>query len=140
VWDLDHSLSRKDKLTETDMAYEVLKDQGNPMHYHSLIEEVFRRLGISPEAAKIAAVLTQINLDTRFMFLGRGEWGLKAWEPSKISKKASSAAATNKTVAEDEDKSEADELDEDEELLDEEALESEETFNDLDEEQIEEKW
>lgn len=39
------------------------------MYYQNLIEEVLRRLGIPQEAIRIAAALTQINLDTRFRFL-----------------------------------------------------------------------
>ena len=135
---LTHSLSKKDKPTEADIAYEVLKAQGNPMHYHNLIEEVLRRLGISQEAIRIAAALTQINLDTRFTFLGRGEWGLKVWESSKISKRLSPITLMNKTSSDDEDKSDFEELDED--SLDEDASEVDEVFDEADEGRRGEKW
>ena len=133
-----HSLTRKDKPTEADIAYEVLKAHGNPMHYQNLIEEVLRRLGISQEAIRIAAALTQINLDTRFSFLGRGEWGLKVWEPAKIPKRTASIALANKGSVEEEDKSEPEDLDED--ALDEDPLEPDEVFDETDEGRRGEKW
>jgi len=133
-----HSLTSKDKPTEADIAYDVLKAHGNPLHYHNLIEEVLRRLGISPEAIRIAAALTQINMDTRFTFLGRGEWGLKVWEPAKAPKRTASIALTNKAASDEEDKSESEELDED--ALDEDALETDEVFDEADEGRRGEKW
>lgn len=133
-----HSLTRKDKPTEADIAYEVLKAQGNPMHYHNLIEEVLRRLGISPEAIRIAAALTQINLDTRFSFLGRGEWGLKVWEPAKNPKRLAPISMINKASSDEEDKSDPEELDED--ALDEEGLEADEVFDETDDGRRGEKW
>ena len=133
-----HSLTRKDKPTEADIAYEVLKAHGNPMHYHNLIEEVLLRLGISQEAIRIAAALTQINLDTRFSFLGRGEWGLKVWETAKIPKRQTPVSMMNKASSDEEDKLDSEELDED--ALDDDALETDEVFDETDEGQRGEKW
>ena len=133
-----HSLTRKDKPTEADIAYEVLKAHGNPMHYHNLIEEVLRRLGISQEAIRIAAALTQINLDTRFSFLGRGEWGLKVWETAKVPKRQTPVSLMNKASSDEEDKSDPEELDEEE--SDEDALETDEVFDETDEGRRGEKW
>jgi DNA-directed RNA polymerase subunit delta len=132
-----HSLTRKDKPTEADIAYEVLKAHGNPMHYHNLIEEVLKRLGISQEAIRIAAALTQINLDTRFTFLGRGEWGLKVWETAKIPKRLAPISLMNKASSDEEDKSDPEELEED--ASEEDALEADEVF-DTDEGRRGEKW
>lgn len=132
-----HSLTRKDKPTEADIAYEVLKAHGNPMHYHNLIEEVLRRLGISQEAIRIAGALTQINLDTRFSFLGRGEWGLKVWEPAKIPRRLAPISLMNKALS---DEEELDEEELDEEELDEEELETDEVFDETDEGRRGEKW
>ncbi|MDR3602012.1 MAG: DNA-directed RNA polymerase subunit delta [Desulfosporosinus sp.] len=135
---LTHSLSKKDKPTEADIAYEVLKAQGNPMHYHNLIEEVLKRLGITQEAIRIAAALTQINLDTRFTFLGRGEWGLKVWEAAKTPKKLPSISLMNKASSDEEDKSDLEELDD--EVLDDDASETDEIFDEADEGRRGEKW
>jgi len=133
-----HSLTSKDKPTEADIAYEVLKAHDNPMHYHKLIDEVLKRLGISPEAIRIAAALTQINLDTRFTFLGRGEWGLKVWDPSKNPKRLAPISLMNKSSSDEEDKSDLEELDED--ALEDDPLETDEVFDEADEGRRGEKW
>ncbi|KJS87371.1 DNA-directed RNA polymerase subunit delta [Desulfosporosinus sp. BICA1-9] len=135
---LTHSLSKKDKPTEADIAYEVLKAQGNPMHYQNLIEVVLQRLGISQEAIRIAAALTQINLDTRFTFLGRGEWGLKVWEPSKVNRRSPSVTLINKASVDEEDKTDSEEQEED--SLDEDGSDTDEIFDEADEGQRGEKW
>ena len=135
---LTHSLSKKDKPTEADIAYEVLKAQGNPMHYQNLIEVVLQRLGISQEAIRIAAALTQINLDTRFTFLGRGEWGLKVWEPSKVNRRSPSVTLINKASVDEEDKTDSEDLEED--SLDEDGSDTDEIFDEADEGQRGEKW
>lgn len=135
---LTHSLNRKDKPTEADIAYEVLKAQDKPMHYHNLIEEVLKRLGISQEAIRIAAALTQINLDTRFTFLGRGEWGLKVWEPAKIAKKGPTITLMNKASSDEEDKSDSEDLED--YSLDEDPIETDEVFDQADQGQRGEKW
>jgi DNA-directed RNA polymerase subunit delta len=119
---LTHSLSKKTKPTEADIAFEILKDQGNPMYYQGLIEEVLRRLGIPQEAIRIAAALTQINLDTRFTFLGRGEWGLKVWDSTKVPRRSQPITLMTKESSDEEDKSDAEELD-DLDSMDEDALE-----------------
>lgn len=130
--------SRKEKLTEADIAYEILKANGKPMHYRDLIKEVLLRLGISQDAIRMAAALTQINLDTRFYFLGRGEWGLRAWEPTKIPKRVAPISLANKASFDEEEKFDTDEFDE--EILDEDALDMDEVFDEADEAQGEEKW
>lgn len=135
---MSHSLS-KNKPTEADIAYEVLKAEGSPMHYQNLIEEVLKRLGVSQEAIRVAAALTQINLDTRFTFLGRGEWGLKVWEPAKMSRRAPAVSLLNKvSAADEEDKIEIDDLEDD--SLDEDLSDSDEAFDEGSEGQRGEKW
>jgi DNA-directed RNA polymerase subunit delta len=134
---LTHSLSKKPKPTEADVAYEVLKAQGNPMYYHGLIEEVLQRLGIPQEAIQIAEALTQINLDTRFSFLGKGEWGLKVWDPTKVPRRSPAVTLMTKSSSDEEDKSDPEELD-DLDPLDEDTSETDE--EEADEELREEKW
>lgn len=135
---LTHSLSRNNKPTEADMAYEVLKAQGNPMHYQNLIEEVLQRLGISQEAIQIAAALTQINLDTRFTFYGRGEWGLRVWDSAKAQKRSSPVSVMNKASSDEDDKTDLEELDE--ESVEEDISETDEVLDESDEGSHREKW
>lgn len=133
------SFKRKVKPTEADIACEILKAQTRPLHYLKLTEEVLRRLDIPREAPRISAVLTQINLDTRFSFLGNGEWGLKTWETVQTAKKTAAVSAVSKASADEEDELELDSLDE--EHSEEEVIEGEdEIYDETDETRRGEKW
>jgi DNA-directed RNA polymerase subunit delta len=91
------------KLSETDIAFEILQAEGSPQNYHDLIVKVLNRLDLPINAEQISSVLTQINLDTRFAYAGQGEWGLKVWVPMHVAKKQPAITLLNKkTVQEDE--------------------------------------
>lgn len=69
------------KMSEVDLAYGILYNSGKPLYYKELIEKI---LDIRPVEGKdvghiMAAVHTEINLDYRFVHLGKGIWGLKEW-------------------------------------------------------------
>ncbi len=71
-----------------DLAYGILKLHGQPMHFRDLMARVLEACGGpapgEPGAARlVAAIHTEINLDTRFQHLGAGLWGLAAWTPSR---------------------------------------------------------
>lgn len=100
---MTHSVTPKFKPSDVDLAYEVLVAHGRPMYYYDLIKEVITRLELPLNPAHISSVLTQINLDTRFTFLGKSEWGLKAWVPTKGSRKLSALLLMNKDSVSDED-------------------------------------
>lgn len=72
---------KKQPLSETDVAYQILREQKSPMHYKELIAAVLDRMGVVPEnrGLKMAQIHTEINLDSRFSFLGKGMWGLHIW-------------------------------------------------------------
>ncbi|MHB1405080.1 MAG: DNA-directed RNA polymerase subunit delta, partial [Desulfitobacteriaceae bacterium] len=89
---MSQSFSQKPKPSEVDIVFEILHTQGRPQHYYNLVEEVLSRMGLSQEPQRIAAVLTQINLDSRFAYVGQGEWGLKAWVPQRSSRRLPSLA------------------------------------------------
>lgn len=138
---MTHSLSRKSRPTEADLAFEILQSQGKPMYYHHLIVEVLRRLDLPQDAHRISMVLTQINLDTRFAFVGQGEWGLKVWVPTKGSRRLPTITLMNKALAyDDEDKVDGDDL-EDLDTLDDDAQDADDGFDgDADENLEEETW
>ncbi len=73
------------KKTEVDLAYAILKDKKEPVHYRPLIEQVLEQKGKPEEGLErvIAAILTQINLDNRFFHHGGGFWGLREWAPKQ---------------------------------------------------------
>lgn len=116
---MTHSLTQKIKLSDEDMVFEVLASQGRPMYYHDLIMEVLRRQERPQVPTAISGVLTQINLDARFSYVGNGEWGLKVWVPSKGSRKLPTIALLNKELAYDDESQDLDlELEDKESLFD----------------------
>lgn len=70
-------------MSVTDLAFTILKNYGKPMHFKQLISEVMRVKAISQEnpGRLIAQMHTEINLDSRFIHQGNGEWGLRDWLP-----------------------------------------------------------
>jgi hypothetical protein len=68
-----------DKRKTADVAYEVLKNAGTPMHYRDLYEAIlktgFEVRGEDPAANLIA----HISIDPRFKRVKRGTYALKGW-------------------------------------------------------------
>lgn len=115
---MTHSNTPKTQGSEVDIAYQLLLDQGHSRNYYELIQDVLKLRNLEMEPDRVSAVLTQINLDSRFMYLGKGEWGLRAWTPSRSSRK-SSVSLMNKEIDNDEDdETELDDEEEKELLLD----------------------
>jgi DNA-directed RNA polymerase subunit delta len=100
---LTHSLTPKFKPSDVDIAYEILAAQGRPMYYYDLIREVLSRQELPLDPTHISSVLTQINLDTRFSYLSKGEWGLKVWVPTKGARKLPNISLMNKALAYDDE-------------------------------------
>lgn len=77
-------------MSVTDLAFTILKNYGKPMHFKQLISEVMRVKAINQDnpGRLIAQMHTEINLDSRFIHQGNGEWGLREWQPksSKVVK------------------------------------------------------
>lgn len=87
------------KMTETDLAYHILKETDAPLNYRDLINRILEVKAPCSvgQVQAIAAVYTQINLDTRFAHLGNGQWGLKAWLPGKNSRRIPLITLLHKT-------------------------------------------
>lgn len=70
-------------MSVTDLAYFILKNRGQAIHFKELITEIMRVKAISQEnpGRLIAQMHTEINLDSRFLHQGSGEWGLREWQP-----------------------------------------------------------
>jgi DNA-directed RNA polymerase subunit delta len=68
-----------------DLAFHILKEKGEPMQYRNIMEEVARLKGFSDEEIQhyIAQLYTEINIDGRFVCVGKGTWGLKSWYPTE---------------------------------------------------------
>lgn len=93
-----------------DHAYEQLKAAGEPMLYREILKRVAEQKGFTQEDIEryIAQLYTEINIDGRFVCVGRSLWGLKHWYT--IEQSTDSAIVAN--VKEDDD------LLEDEDLFD----------------------
>ena len=72
----------------TDLAYSILKSNGQAMHYRDLINEILRTKAITAEnrGRIIAQIHTEINLDSRFFHKGQGQWGLRDWVPRQVAR------------------------------------------------------
>lgn len=78
--------TRDPRTTTADVAYEVLAQHGAPMHYKDLLAEVLRLKGMekTTDAGRlVASILTDINLDSRFVHMGQGQWALRRWAPKQ---------------------------------------------------------
>lgn len=85
-----------------DLAYRILLSNGQPMFYKDLIDEVIRVKSQSEAFAAaivnpgrlIAEIHTEINMDNRFQFLGKGQWGLRRWAPKQAAAKGTPLIAS----------------------------------------------
>ena len=101
-----------------DLVHKILQSKGEPMLYRDLLQEVARLKGFSEEETMryIAQLFTEINIDGRFVCVGRSLWGLKHWYPTEQT--TDSAVAGN--IKDDFDDEDLDEelYEEEEEALD----------------------
>lgn len=67
------------RLNDADLAVHLLKENRNAMHYREIIDEVRKLRGLTEEVtpSEVAQILTQINIDSRFVHMGKGLWSLK---------------------------------------------------------------
>jgi DNA-directed RNA polymerase subunit delta len=70
-------------LNVEDIIYRTMKSTREAMHYKELIQkalEIKEHILMNSESHREAAsILTDINLDGRFIHYGNGLWGLRAW-------------------------------------------------------------
>ncbi|MDT3700100.1 MAG: DNA-directed RNA polymerase subunit delta [Thermincola sp.] len=71
------------QMSEADLAHAILKAKGAPLYFRDLIEEV---MALKPLPGKkrehiMAGIHTELNLDGRFFYVGKGVWGLREWMP-----------------------------------------------------------
>lgn len=75
------------QVSEVELAYRLLQKTGKSMYFRELITEVLEMKGrrIHSLAHAISEVHTQINMDSRFVHMGKGMWGLVEWSPQQLS-------------------------------------------------------
>jgi len=80
------------QVSEVELAFKLLQKIGKAMYFRELITEVLelkgRKIHSLPHA--IAEVHTQINMDNRFVHMGKGMWGLLEWSPQQLSGRSAS--------------------------------------------------
>lgn len=70
---------------DVDLVYQILKAGGQPQKFRDLVQQVFTLKNIPLDNHQLMAFMhTQLNLDSRFVFLGQGTWGLKLWTKDKV--------------------------------------------------------
>ncbi len=78
----------KEKVRETamvDLAYDLLQEKGEAMLYKDIMAKVSKVKGFTKEETEsyIAQLYTEINIDGRFVCVGRNLWGIRAWYPTE---------------------------------------------------------
>lgn len=103
-----------------DLAYDLLKSKGEPMIYRDIMDEIAKMKGFTEEEINqyIAQLYTEVNIDGRFICVGRSLWGLREWYPTEQATDSAVAANVKDDYLEDEIE---DDLYEDEEDYDEDA-------------------
>ncbi|MBP2650784.1 MAG: DNA-directed polymerase delta subunit [Firmicutes bacterium] len=84
------------QLSDVEVAYQVLLNQGSTLYFRELITKVLESKGrsIHSIAYAMAEVHTQINMDSRFVHMGKGMWGLAEWLPQRGVRHADEPEAT----------------------------------------------
>jgi DNA-directed RNA polymerase subunit delta len=78
-----------------DLSYGLLRSKGEPMLYRDIMNEVAKLKGFTEEKIDryITQLYTEINIDGRFVCVGRGLWGIRDWYPTEQA--TDSAVAAN---------------------------------------------
>lgn len=73
------------QLSEVDVAYQILSEKGSALYFRDLITVVLGKKGrpLHSLAHAMAEIHTQINMDSRFVYMGKGMWGLAEWMPRR---------------------------------------------------------
>lgn len=84
------------QVSDVEVAYQVLAETRNAVYFRDLITRVLEIKGrpIHSLAHAMAEVHTQINMDSRFYYMGKGMWGLAEWLPQRGHKVVEEIAAT----------------------------------------------
>lgn len=64
-----------------DIAYEIFKQSKDNYTFKNLVKEiaVVRRCTVEDLKDHLNQLYTELNIDGRFIHLGKNEWGLKSW-------------------------------------------------------------
>ena len=90
-------------LSGVDLAYRILKERKSDIYFRDLLTEALTAKMVPSYLMKqaMAELHTQVNMDSRFTFKGKGYWGLTEWAPVQRTAGRSdepSAAVLDETV------------------------------------------
>lgn len=73
----------ENKISGPDIAYRILKESKTEIYFRDLLTAVLaeKKVPTYMMTPAMAELHTQINLDSRFAFKGKGLWGLTEWIP-----------------------------------------------------------
>ncbi|MEG6586215.1 DNA-directed RNA polymerase subunit delta [Dendrosporobacter sp. 1207_IL3150] len=82
---------------EVDIAYQILRQSGQPMYFRDLINKVIdiKAKPVASLSHAISEIHTQINMDSRFAHLGKGMWGLNEWTPQNTRRSSSDDSSSS---------------------------------------------
>ena len=71
------------EISGVDLAYRILKERKNDLYFRELLTEVLtaKKVPTYLMTQAMAELHTQVNMDSRFLFKGKGFWGLTEWAP-----------------------------------------------------------
>lgn len=89
-----------------DRCYELLKKTREPMHFRELLSSGWKELWPERElpTGVLAALYTQLNLDARFVPVGKGKWGLAEWHPRPARSNVPATSLLGKSYQDDRDR------------------------------------
>ncbi|SDI47486.1 DNA-directed RNA polymerase subunit delta [Natribacillus halophilus] len=112
-----------EEMSAVELAYRVLKEKGEPVHYKDLFSKIAQVKEIETDQLddRRAKLFTDLNIGGSFVHLGANHWGLKAWYPVDQSEEDLSRtiqAPTQNTESEDNTEGTDDDLEDIEDELD----------------------
>lgn len=71
------------QLALVDLAFEILREEKQPLAFGDLIEKIkeYKDIAKDEYEERIARFYTNLNLDGRFISIGENYWGLRGWYP-----------------------------------------------------------
>lgn len=133
---MDISNMTREQLAEEsiiDIAYAVLRENGEHLTLRQLMDEVRKLNGITVRAMseKLPRVNTDINIDGRFLAIDDIRWGLREWYPVDQLEAESAPVVRARRKSQDADDEEDDDLEVDEDGFD--KIDIEEDEDDVEE-------
>lgn len=93
------------EISMVDFAYHILQQRHEPMQYRDLMREIAQQKEMDEEIVRhyLPQLYTEINIDGRFICVGRGMWGLRSWYPTEQATDSAVAANVKDDLLLDED-------------------------------------